>query len=308
MTCKACNIEFETTAKCKGLCKSCITKTYTKIVVCEKCGEERKVNKYKTYHTCNKCINVGRKHSEETNRKNTERNTGAGNGMYGKNHSSETKAKLGKYIKSAEQIQKAKENLALNYNKRPIYEIWVEKYGEDGANEKLQKFKEKQSVNNTGVKNAMYGKPSPTGSGNGWSGWYKEHYFRSLMELSYLNYLYLNNIPFSSGEFEKFAIPYVMNNIIYNYFCDFYLINEDCFVEVKPKNLINTVKNKLKFDSAKEKLGSRFMIITEDDINQLTNKEIYDMYNSGDLKWLPRYEEKYKQRYGGNNDKSSGVV
>jgi hypothetical protein len=32
----------------------------------------------------------------------------------------------------------------------------------------------------------MYGKPSPQGSGNGWSGWYKGKYFRSIMELSFI--------------------------------------------------------------------------------------------------------------------------
>jgi len=32
----------------------------------------------------------------------------------------------------------------------------------------------------------MYGKPAPIGSGNGWSGWYKGWYFRSLLELSFM--------------------------------------------------------------------------------------------------------------------------
>ena len=38
-----------------------------------------------------------------------------------------------------------------------------------------------------GKNNPMYGKPSPQGSGNGWSGWYKGIYFRSLLYSSFMS-------------------------------------------------------------------------------------------------------------------------
>ncbi len=49
-------------------------------------------------------------------------------------------------------------------------------------------LKEKHRQNAIGEGNNMYGRPSPQGSGNGWSGWYKERYFRSLRELMFLIY------------------------------------------------------------------------------------------------------------------------
>ena len=45
----------------------------------------------------------------------------------------------------------------------------------------------------------MYGRFSPRGSGNGWSGWYKEWYFRSLLELSYM----INETKFNMGYWRK---------------------------------------------------------------------------------------------------------
>ena len=42
------------------------------------------------------------------------------------------------------------------------------------------------SASMSGEQNPMFGKQTPTGAGNGWSGWYKDWYFRSLGELSYV--------------------------------------------------------------------------------------------------------------------------
>jgi hypothetical protein len=47
-------------------------------------------------------------------------------------------------------------------------------------------MKKKMSDSISGEKNFWFGKPSPVGSGNGWSGWYKGWYFRSLLELSFM--------------------------------------------------------------------------------------------------------------------------
>ena len=52
--------------------------------------------------------------------------------------------------------------------------------------EKAKVIKEKFSLRMRGKNNHMYGKPSPNGSGNGWSGHYGSFYFRSLLELSFL--------------------------------------------------------------------------------------------------------------------------
>ena len=64
-----------------------------------------------------------------------------------------------------------------------IYEKWVEKHGTDIANQKMTEYRAKHSFNNSGSKNNMYGKSTPKKAGNGWSGWYNGHFFRSLREL-----------------------------------------------------------------------------------------------------------------------------
>lgn len=63
---------------------------------------------------------------------------------------------------------------------KSFYDIWIEKYGKEIADKKYNEWREKISNNTRGENNPMYGKPTPTGSGNGWSGWYKGWYFRSL--------------------------------------------------------------------------------------------------------------------------------
>ena len=54
----------------------------------------------------------------------------------------------------------------------------------------------------------MFGRPTPQGSGNGWKGWYKGWFFRSLKELSYVvNVLEPNGDIWESAE--NIKIPYV---------------------------------------------------------------------------------------------------
>ena len=82
----------------------------------------------------------------------------------------------------------------------------------------------------------MYGKPAPIGSGNGWSGWYKGWYFRSLLELSFMiNVIERFNMPWISAENQTYKISYVDTNLKQrNYYADF-IIDNKYIVECKPK-------------------------------------------------------------------------
>jgi len=163
--------------------------------------------------------------------------------------------------------------------------------------EKSRIIKKKLSDAQIGEKNNMFGKPAPRGSGNGWSGWFKGHYFRSIMELSYLKYLYDNNIEFEIAETKKHAIPYHMDGAERNYFPDFYLKNSDVYIEVKPASLLGAYTNRHKFEAAKNKLGDSFIIITEKDMHILKTDDIVEIFNRGDIVWLDRYDEKFRERY-----------
>jgi hypothetical protein len=218
-------------------------------------------------------------------------------------------------------VLKQKIRIANSGNNNPMfntnaYEIWIKKYGKTEADKlylertKLKKTyiptKEtrlKHSISVSGDKNPMFGKPAPQGSGNGWSGWYRNYYFRSILELSYLKYLLDNNIKFESGEKRDYKITYYDSFLRKkkNYFADFYLIDTKELVEIKPSTLINIIKNKDKFAAAKNNYGDKFKIITENDIKKLTSNEIILLYELGELIWLDRYKQKFLKLKKGEN-------
>ena len=162
--------------------------------------------------------------------------------------------------------------------------------------EKTKQIKQKISNKLCGSLNPMYGKPSPQGSGNGWSGWYKgTHYFRSLLELSYIIHLDNSNIKWTSAESNTFAVNYKDNNgIIKTYFPDYYLPDTDEIIEIKPKKLINTRINKSKFSAAKKQFKN-FKIVTEDDIKKLSKKDIIFLLENHIVEFLSKYKNKIKE-------------
>jgi len=160
--------------------------------------------------------------------------------------------------------------------------------------EKADSLRAVRSANATGNKNPMYGKPSPTGSGNGWSGWYKHYFFRSILELSYLVYLDSSDIYFETAEAKEYRISYIKNNTDRTYHPDFVI--GDKIIEVKPKKLINTIDNQLKFAAAKLRYGDKFIIITEDDIPKLSDDEVYKLYDNNLIQWTDRYKIKFNER------------
>ncbi len=169
---------------------------------------------------------------------------------------------------------------------------WVKKYGKNIADEKEQNRKQLISNAMKGKNNPMYGKPAPQGSGNGWSGHYKNTQFRSLLELYYLIYLIDNNIKFENGELKKHAIQYTKNGLERNYFPDFYLIDTQEIIEIKPQLLINSYQNKLKFEAAKNKFGNKHVILTENEIVKIDLHDLYNMYINKQLIFDKRYEKK----------------
>ena len=147
----------------------------------------------------------------------------------------------------------------------------------------------------TGKNNPMYGKPSPLGSGNGWSGWYKEWYFRSIKELSYvILVIEKNGWEWISAE-KGLSIKYInYEGTPRTYRADF-LIENKILIEVKPKKLMGTINNKLKEKAAIEfceNNGYEYRIV---DVKSLSKEQIISLYDSGKIKFIKRYEEKMKE-------------
>jgi hypothetical protein len=162
--------------------------------------------------------------------------------------------------------------------------------------EKSDIMKQNLSKRHSGKNNPMYGKPSPQGSGNGWCGWYKEYFFRSLKELSFIIFV-IERFKFrcESGEKRKYKIQYKdFDGVIRNYFPDF-ILNDKYVVEVKPKHLFNTFINKRKKESAIEfcnKNNLKYKMISP--IKILTFQEIKKLVDSNQIKFIDRYKQKYE--------------
>lgn len=171
-----------------------------------------------------------------------------------------------------------------DYNKKQIGKTYEERFGE----EKAADMKQRCSERNKGERNGMYGKPSPVGSGNGWSGWYQERYFRSLLELSFM-------VQFPAAvSAASIRIKYVdYDNKEKTYSPDFLL--DDKIIEVKPKKLLGSASNLQKFQAARDLLGDKFIVMTDRDINRLDKDKIKELVDLGRVRFIERYKKKYEE-------------
>ena len=302
-------VNFKKANKNKSLCKDCAQKKRFNKCITNfpkkwklKCSNCNKYRKYKSYHsfkvaehsksqlcvTCNGIINV--RNNEETKKKisNSLKGKFAGekNPFYGKKHSEETKDKIRKNTNT-----KGKNNPM--YGKR-VYDIWIEKFGKEEADKKHNEWIIIQSKNSSGENNPMYGKPSPQGSGNGWSGWYNGWFFRSLRELSYMiNEIENKKYKWESGEQKKYKISYVdWDGKKRNYFSDF-IVENKFMIECKPLNLQTSTSVLYKKQAAEIfcKKNNLEYILLEPKI--LSINEIKKLYKSKKIKFTERYEEKF---------------
>lgn len=122
-------------------------------------------------------------------------------------------------------------------NRRSPHECWVAKHGEEEANRRTRERNAKTSQKLQGEGNPMYGKPSPQGAGNGWKGWYRGHYFRSLREAMFMVEMDARGVTWLPGE-KGICIPYRFNGSDRTYRPDFIVRN--VMYELKPIRLHQT--------------------------------------------------------------------
>ena len=177
---------------------------------------------------------------------------------------------------------------------KTYYGIWVEKYGIEEADKKLIEFKSNLSNKMSGSNNPMYGKPSPQGSGNGWSGWYKGWFFRSLKELSYMiNEIEGKNKQWRTAETKDLRMPYIdYKGDDRTYTADF-LVDEKELIEVKPEKLKSSITVRLKQKAAQKFCKKQGYIYKIEDVEKLSKEDINKLHANGDIKFTKRYEEKY---------------
>jgi hypothetical protein len=250
---------------------------------------------------CNKRPEIILKH-KEWGKIQKERCKGRGNPFYGKHHTDETKRKIIEnrdmsYTQTdsfkKKSARKGKKNGMYGKN---FYDVWLNNYGKQEADERMRKLKEIRSKNSSGSKNSMYGKPSPHGSGGGWSGWYKEWYFRSLRELSYMiNIIEKKNYQWENAENKKFSIKYIdYNKKERTYRADFF-INNKILVEVKPVKLMKTPSNILKKTAAEVFCKNNNFEYQMVDIKIMDISSIISLFESEQIKFVKKYDERIRK-------------
>jgi len=175
---------------------------------------------------------------------------------------------------------------------RSVYSVWLAKYGKEGADRRDLECREKKSKKSSGKNNPMYGKSSPNGSGQGWKGWYKDFFFRSLRELSYVLYLEEYNIKWTSGEHDILIRYKNYDGSDRTYRPDFYLPELKKVIEIKPKRLQKSPLIKLKTKAAIkhcENLGLEYEILDY----PINLDKIKSSLNNGLIKFQGKYLEKF---------------
>jgi hypothetical protein len=249
---------------------------------------------------CKSCASIKRMKNIEARKNISNKVSGANNPMYGKSIYERWIEMYGN-VEADKRLKTWNDNLKcwghghINPNEKTKGKTYVQIHGEEKSNV----IKHKLSIKSSGINNPMYGKPSPIGSGNGWSGWYNGWYFRSLHELSYMiNVIERFNFKWESGECKKYKIEYInYNGIKKNYFADF-IINKKYVIEIKPKKLwqSDTVKRKKESAMLWANKNNLKYKLTESP-KQITLKEIEKLKSIGSLIFINRYERKFKERY-----------
>jgi hypothetical protein len=276
-----------------------VTKSQIVIIKCDKCGEvfNRRLDRHikrdlGTPDLCRKCSNsrIMTKYNKSMKGLSVEERFG------------EEKGKL--FREKMSSVTSGDKNPRFGFHeenfwsKRGGYPHLGKTLEEIHGKEKATMIKKRLSEASSGSNNPMYGKITPQGSGNGWSGWYKGWYFRSLKELSFMiNFIEKQRLNWVTAEKKEYRIPYKdpINGHERTYVCDFLIDN--ILVEVKPYKLKGTIRNKAKAAAAIEWCNTKnlkYQIYTERDFKLLTKDEIATLYETKQIRWLPRYEEKFK--------------
>jgi Mor family transcriptional regulator len=193
-------------------------------------------------------------------------------------------------------LRKNKINNTQKYSKN-IYELWQEFLSPEELDNRTQATKQKLSDKSKGENNPMYGKPAPQGSGNGWKGWYKNWFFRSLRELSYMiNIIEKNNYDWQTGESSRFKIEYTdpASKHIKNYFPDF-VINSSKIVEIKPIKLHDTPLVKSKKQAAENFCQERNLIYELTDCEIMDFSLLKEMADKEEIIFMDKYEIKFRE-------------
>lgn len=170
------------------------------------------------------------------------------------------------------------------------------KFGDAEADRRRRENHKRTAERMAGKGNHMYGKPTPTGSGNGWKSWYRGIHFRSLRELQY----YINTTEIEGRSCENihmlkgFRVSYLDEAGGPRTYCPDFLVDGKTVVEIKPVKLWNTRENVAKREAAIPHfaamgLNFQFVDVLPD------SKCIRERYLKGEIRLVHRYIERFEK-------------
>jgi len=155
---------------------------------------------------------------------------------------------------------------------KSLMETLITKYGDEQAVEKYTDWSKKLSSHGFkfGNLNPSYGKSPPLNSGKSYKGWYKNLFFRSVLELLFIfDYERQNNCLPISADSKDLRITYLFGSGEKTYIPDFYCPIKNTIYELKCSYFTSEPINIAKFSAAKliyPSKGFVYKIISECDI------------------------------------------
>ncbi len=171
-------------------------------------------------------------------------------------------------------------------NRKSPYQCWVERFGVAEADKRRARMNAQQG--SSGASNPMHNKPSPQGAGNGWKGWYRGHYFRSLREACCMLSLDQAGIEWQTGE--TLSIPYAFLGVQRTYRPDYVVGTQ--LLEVKPTRLHDTPQVSAKHVGAEAYCAAKGLTYELVDVT-IDAEAVYEAWATG----LVRFSHDYEQRF-----------
>lgn len=202
-----------------------------------------------------------------------------------------------KYGLSGDQIREKLKSLGLydadkaysHTHGRSLLECWTDTHGPEMALQMWGTYVvERKQTAKRGKDNAAYGKPPAQGAGNGWKGWYRGHYFRSLREVVFMIDMDERGVEWISGE--KTSIPYELDGGPRTYRPDFIVGKE--MIEIKPLRLHSSRVVILKREAAEAYCVSRGLTYRLIDI-EIDAERIGRYHATGEVRFDRDYEARF---------------
>jgi hypothetical protein len=181
---------------------------------------------------------------------------------------------------------------------KTVYYVWLDKFGKEEADKRYEDMIKKMSATHQGKNNSMYGKSPKYTAGLGHACKYKNHYFRSLLELSYfIKVIERFNLKWESGEIHKWRVSYIDSKGESKTYASDFIIANKYMVEIKPKFALKNKEVQLKIAAAKKFCKENGLIYKIRTPFYIDIDRILDLYKSGSLTLEGRNKKRFEERF-----------